>query len=118
MKVGCPLETAEGEKRVAMTPDSVGQIRKLGYECLVQSGAGAAAAQRLGLVRDDGRRRLSIISRRRVHGGAPRGAPPRCPPGDPMQWPLRGPSNSPCPGLPSSPVAIMKWWSVMLLNKR
>ena len=43
MKVGCPLETAEGEKRVAMTPDSVGQIRKLGYECLVQSGAGAAA---------------------------------------------------------------------------
>ncbi len=43
MKVGCPLETAEGEKRVAMTPDSVGQIRKLGYEWLVQSGAGAAA---------------------------------------------------------------------------
>ena len=43
MKVGCPLETAEGEKRVAMTPDSVGQIRKLGYECLVQSGSGAAA---------------------------------------------------------------------------
>ena len=43
MKVGCPLETAEGEKRVAMTPDSVGQIQKLGYECLVQSGAGAAA---------------------------------------------------------------------------
>ena len=43
MKVGCPLETADGEKRVAMTPDSVGQIQKLGYECVVQSGAGAAA---------------------------------------------------------------------------
>ena len=37
MKVGCPLETAKGEKRVAMTPDSVGQIQKLGYECVVQS---------------------------------------------------------------------------------
>ena len=43
MKVGCPVETADGEKRVAMTPDSVRQIQKLGYECIIQSGAGDAA---------------------------------------------------------------------------
>ena len=43
MKVGCPSETAAGEKRVAMTPDSVRQIQKLGYDCVIQSGAGEAA---------------------------------------------------------------------------
>ena len=39
MKVGCPKEMVAGEQRVAMTPDSVRQIQKLGYDCLVQSGA-------------------------------------------------------------------------------
>ena len=43
MKIGTPKETAEGENRVAMTPDSAVQIRKLGHECLIESGAGAAA---------------------------------------------------------------------------
>ena len=43
MKVGCPKETVAGEQRVAMTPDSVRQIQKLGYDCVIQSGAGVAA---------------------------------------------------------------------------
>jgi NAD(P) transhydrogenase subunit alpha len=43
MKVGCPREILDGEKRVAMTPDSVRQIRKLGYDCVIESGAGVAA---------------------------------------------------------------------------
>ena len=43
MKVGCPKEMVASEQRVAMTPDSVRQIQKLGYDCVVQSGAGAAA---------------------------------------------------------------------------
>ncbi|MFZ5710690.1 MAG: Re/Si-specific NAD(P)(+) transhydrogenase subunit alpha [Pseudomonadota bacterium] len=43
MKIGTPKETAEGENRVAMTPDSAVQIRKLGHECLIESEAGAAA---------------------------------------------------------------------------
>ena len=43
MKVGCPSETAAGERRVAMTPDSVRQIQKLGYDCVIQAGAGDAA---------------------------------------------------------------------------
>ena len=43
MKVGTPKELAAGEARVAMTPDSAGVLQKLGYECLIQSGAGEAA---------------------------------------------------------------------------
>ncbi len=33
----------EGENRVAMTPDSALQLQKLGYECLIETGAGAKA---------------------------------------------------------------------------
>ncbi len=43
MKIGAPRELHEGEARVAMTPESAAQLQKLGYECLVESGAGAAA---------------------------------------------------------------------------
>jgi NAD(P) transhydrogenase subunit alpha len=43
MKVGTPKELASGENRVAMTPESAGYLQKLGYECLIQSGAGEAA---------------------------------------------------------------------------
>ncbi|MBN9669774.1 Re/Si-specific NAD(P)(+) transhydrogenase subunit alpha [Roseibium aggregatum] len=41
--VGAPKETFAGEARVAMTPDSAKQLQKLGYTCLIQSGAGKAA---------------------------------------------------------------------------
>ncbi len=43
MKIGAPKETAAGEKRVALTPDSARQLQKLGYECLIESGAGESA---------------------------------------------------------------------------
>ena len=43
MKIGTPKETAKGEARVAMTPDSAKQLQKLGHECAIQSGAGLAA---------------------------------------------------------------------------
>ncbi|WP_420566998.1 Re/Si-specific NAD(P)(+) transhydrogenase subunit alpha [Thalassovita sp.] len=43
MKIGTPKEVFEGENRVAMTPDSALQLQKLGYECAIESGAGAAA---------------------------------------------------------------------------
>lgn len=33
----------QGEARVAMTPDSARQLQKLGYECAIEAGAGAAA---------------------------------------------------------------------------
>lgn len=43
MKIGSPKEVQAGESRVAMTPDSAVQLRKLGYECLIETGAGVAA---------------------------------------------------------------------------
>ena len=43
MKIGAPKEIFEGENRVALTPQSASQIKKLGYTCLVESGAGIAA---------------------------------------------------------------------------
>lgn len=43
MKIGVPKEVAKGEARVALTPESATQIRKLGHECFIESGAGAAA---------------------------------------------------------------------------
>jgi NAD(P) transhydrogenase subunit alpha len=41
--IGAPKETAPGEKRVALTPQSATALGKLGYSCIVESGAGLAA---------------------------------------------------------------------------
>ncbi|MEH0074644.1 Re/Si-specific NAD(P)(+) transhydrogenase subunit alpha [Pannonibacter sp. Pt2] len=43
MKIGSPREVIDGEARVAMTPDSAAQLQKLGYSCVIESGAGKAA---------------------------------------------------------------------------
>ncbi|MCO5090757.1 Re/Si-specific NAD(P)(+) transhydrogenase subunit alpha [Bosea sp. (in: a-proteobacteria)] len=43
MKIGSPREVFAGEARVAMTPESALQLQKLGYDCLVETGAGVAA---------------------------------------------------------------------------
>ena len=43
MIVGVPKEVAAGERRVALVPDSVGALAKLGLEVLVEAGAGEAA---------------------------------------------------------------------------
>jgi len=43
VKIGAPKEVEAGENRVAMTPDSATQLQKLGYECVIETGAGAAA---------------------------------------------------------------------------
>ncbi|MFS8050366.1 Re/Si-specific NAD(P)(+) transhydrogenase subunit alpha [Rhizobium sp. BR 314] len=42
-RVGAPRERSTAEARVAMTPESALQLQKLGYECLIESGAGKAA---------------------------------------------------------------------------
>ena len=44
MKIGAPKETAPGEARVALTPESAGRLQKLGYDCLIEAGAGSAAS--------------------------------------------------------------------------
>ena len=43
MKLGVPKEIIEGEARVALTPESAAQLQKLGYDCAIEAGAGAAA---------------------------------------------------------------------------
>jgi len=43
VKIGTPKEVLEGEARVAMTPQSVRELQKLGHDCLVEAGAGAKA---------------------------------------------------------------------------
>jgi H+-translocating NAD(P) transhydrogenase subunit alpha len=40
MKIGVPKETAEGERRVGLVPETVGRLVKDGFEVLVESGAG------------------------------------------------------------------------------
>ena len=44
MKIGAPREIFDGEARVAMTPDSAERLQKLGYDCLVEAGAGEKAS--------------------------------------------------------------------------
>ncbi len=43
MKIGAPKEIFPGEARVAMTPQSALQLQKLGYECVIETGAGEGA---------------------------------------------------------------------------
>ena len=43
MKIGVPKEIHAGEKRVATTPEVIGHLKKLGFEVLVEAGAGAEA---------------------------------------------------------------------------
>ena len=43
MLIGAPKEIMGGEARVALTPDSAKALQKLGYECIIETGAGQAA---------------------------------------------------------------------------
>ncbi len=43
MKIGTPKEIFPGEDRVAMTPASAKDLQKLGYDCVIESGAGQSA---------------------------------------------------------------------------
>ena len=45
MRIGIPRESREGETLVAATPTTAGQLQALGYEVVVERGAGTAAAQ-------------------------------------------------------------------------
>ena len=44
MIIGIPRESLPGETRVAATPQTVGQLIKLGYDVVVEAGAGAASS--------------------------------------------------------------------------
>ena len=40
MKLGAPRECGDGERRVALTPESARKLTRLGYNCALESGAG------------------------------------------------------------------------------
>src|SRR5438876_4456743 len=44
MRVGIPRETTQGERRVALVPETVGKLAAVGFELVVEQGAGAAAS--------------------------------------------------------------------------
>lgn len=44
MQIGIPREQFEGERRVAATPRTVERLKKLGYDVLVEAGAGVGAS--------------------------------------------------------------------------
>src|SRR6476619_3551245 len=54
MIIGIPRESLPGETRVAATPQTVGQLIKLGYQVVVEAGAGAAASFADGAVSEAG----------------------------------------------------------------
>src|SRR5919202_1505702 len=43
MRIGVPKETAPGERRIALVPDSVSRLVKAGHEVVLQRGAGESA---------------------------------------------------------------------------
>ena len=43
MKIGIPKESLAGETRVACTPATVAQLQKLGFDVVVENGAGLGA---------------------------------------------------------------------------
>ena len=43
MRIGAPREIIASEARVAMTPESAKALHKLGFECVIETGAGQAA---------------------------------------------------------------------------
>ena len=43
MRVGIVRETRTGERRVAASPETVKQLTELGYEVIIESGAGTEA---------------------------------------------------------------------------
>src|SRR5919107_475831 len=54
MRVGIPRETTQGERRVALVPETVGKLAAAGFELVVEQGAGAAASFRDDAYREAG----------------------------------------------------------------
>jgi NAD(P) transhydrogenase subunit alpha len=44
MRIGVPKETRAGERRVATTPETIGRLKKLGFDVVVEHDAGSGAA--------------------------------------------------------------------------
>ena len=72
MKIGIPKEIFAGEKRVALTPQSALALQKLGYDCLIEAGAGDAARFADDLYREAG---VTVVPARPSSGPRPTSSP-------------------------------------------
>ena len=61
MKIGVPTEVHVNEQRVAMTPEVVGAVVKLGFEVLIEAGAGARASYLDEAYRDAGAEVVDMV---------------------------------------------------------
>src|SRR4051794_28436782 len=62
VRIGVPREYKPGETRVAATPKTVGQLIDLGYEVLVEAGAGASSAYPDGAYVEAGARVVNAVN--------------------------------------------------------
>ncbi|HZT54059.1 MAG TPA: Re/Si-specific NAD(P)(+) transhydrogenase subunit alpha [Gaiellaceae bacterium] len=83
MRIGVPAESASGERRVALVPETVGKLAAAGFELVVEPGAGEPASFPDGAYRDAGAalgdpwdaeavvkvRKPSAAERERLHAG-------------------------------------------------
>jgi len=82
MRIGVPREIFPGEKRVATVPDVVTKLVKLGFEVVVETGAGAQATCPMALTSKPVR-----SSRRALPScGAALTSSSKCVPPHPMKW--------------------------------
>ena len=56
MRIGVPKETAPGERRVALVPESCKKLKQAGYDIAIERGAGEAAGYP-----DDGYREVGVV---------------------------------------------------------
>ena len=67
MKIAVPKETAPGERRVALVPDTVGRLTGSGLEVAVETGAGEGAWFTDDAYREAG---ASVVGRDELYAGA------------------------------------------------
>ena len=72
MRIAVPRETAPGERRVALVPESCKKLIQAGYDISIEAGAGAAAG-----FEDAAYRELGVAIER-GSGGAARSRPASC----------------------------------------
>src|SRR5256885_14458026 len=98
MRVGVARETAPGERRVALVPETAGKLAAAGFEIVVEPGAGEAASFPDAAYTDAGATigapwdADAVVKVRKpaaAEAARPRGGPPLVPPPHPLP-PARG----------------------------
>ena len=78
MRIAVPREIRDGEKRVALVPDVINKLTRLGYEVVIESGAGvhSQATDDLYTVAGATVKSGNVNNQSQIH--SPINVPPRC----------------------------------------